>query len=61
MYYVVKTAKYGGGLVSKHRKEQDAEKASNRYPKGATGVIMGVQFRELPLPWHCKDQSQLAR
>ena len=61
MYYIVKTAKYGGGIVSKHRNEEQAEHALQRLPKGACGIVAGCQIKELPFPWQCRDKSQLAK
>ena len=61
MYYIMKTAKIGGGIVSKHRTEEQAEKAMAKLPKGVVGIIAGCQFRELPFPWQAKSPDQLAK
>lgn len=61
MYYIMKTAKIGGGIVSKHRTEEQAEKALAKMPKGVVGIIAGYQLRELPFAWQAKEETQLAK
>ena len=61
MYYIMKIAKYGGGIVSKHKTEEQAEKAMQKLPKKAVGIIESRQIRELPFAWQAVQETQLAK
>lgn len=53
MHYVVRTAFHGGGVVSRHRTREAAERAAARYRRGdctcgCAQVIPAEQYEALP-------------